>query len=296
MKARAPGKIVISGAYAVLEGARALVAAVDRYVLADSARKASFVSPEVSAALGAQGRPPWFDADALREGGQKLGLGSSAAIVVASLGALALDSQPSLSDSALADEVFPRALSAHRSAQGGGSGIDVAASAYGGILLAQREAETLHLEHVALPPGVVVRVLAAKNPASTPELIRSVQGLRARHAALYQTLMARQAEASERAAAAVIAGDAAAFLASLREQAAALAALGSAAGAAIVTPEVARLTEVAERMGAAALPAGAGGGDIALWVSVGPVEPPSDDALRPIPLRLGAPGLSRVPN
>ena len=33
--ARAPGKVVLSGAYAVLEGAPALVAAVDRYVVAD---------------------------------------------------------------------------------------------------------------------------------------------------------------------------------------------------------------------------------------------------------------------
>ena len=35
MRARAPGKLVLSGAYAVLEGAPALVAAVDRYAVAD---------------------------------------------------------------------------------------------------------------------------------------------------------------------------------------------------------------------------------------------------------------------
>ncbi len=38
MIARAPGKIVISGAYAVREGAPAIVAAVDRYAVADGAR------------------------------------------------------------------------------------------------------------------------------------------------------------------------------------------------------------------------------------------------------------------
>jgi phosphomevalonate kinase len=36
MKARAPGKIVISGAYAVLEGAPSVVTAADRYVTADT--------------------------------------------------------------------------------------------------------------------------------------------------------------------------------------------------------------------------------------------------------------------
>jgi len=42
--ARAPGKLVLSGAYAVLSGAPALVVAVDRYVVADSARPAAFLT------------------------------------------------------------------------------------------------------------------------------------------------------------------------------------------------------------------------------------------------------------
>ena len=43
MRARAPGKLVLSGAYSVLEGAPALVAAVDRYALADDAREPELV-------------------------------------------------------------------------------------------------------------------------------------------------------------------------------------------------------------------------------------------------------------
>ncbi len=99
-RARAPGKLVLSGAYAVLSGAPAIVAAVDRYVTADSARPASFLTPEVRAAIGDQ-PAPWFNADDLRENGEKLGLGSSAAILVASLAALELDRTPGLSDAAL---------------------------------------------------------------------------------------------------------------------------------------------------------------------------------------------------
>ena len=89
MRARAPGKVVISGAYAVLEGAPAIVASVDRYALADTALSSNFVTEEVREALG-DGPAPWIDASALREGGRKLGLGSSAAILVASLAALEL--------------------------------------------------------------------------------------------------------------------------------------------------------------------------------------------------------------
>lgn len=294
MRARAPGKVVLSGAYAVLEGARAIVAAVDRYVVADSARSATLITPEVDAALASGEKAPYFDASALREGERKLGLGSSAAIVVASLGARLLDAEPALGRAELAERVFPNALGAHRRAQGGGSGIDVAASAFGGIQIALPVGDTLRLTAVSLPAGVQVRVLAAAAPASTPELIRRVHALRARDPALYGRLMARQAEASERTAEALLLGDAASFVSGLCEQAEALSALGAASGADIVTPDMARLVSAARSVGAAALPAGAGGGDIALWVSENGAEPPHDDALRPIALALGAPGLERV--
>ncbi|MBM4364466.1 MAG: phosphomevalonate kinase, partial [Deltaproteobacteria bacterium] len=82
MIARAPGKLVLSGAYAVLEGAPAIVTAVDRWVTADTGRPADRLTPEVSAALAGR-TAPWFDAGPLRDGEQKLGLGSSAAILVA---------------------------------------------------------------------------------------------------------------------------------------------------------------------------------------------------------------------
>src|SRR5262249_8121092 len=67
--ARAPGKLVLSGAYSVLYGAPALVAAVDRYVSADSALAAERVTPEVRAALG-DAPAPGFDASALRRDGK----------------------------------------------------------------------------------------------------------------------------------------------------------------------------------------------------------------------------------
>ena len=46
MIARAPGKIVLSGAYSVLEGAPSIVAAVDRFVIADASREATFETEE----------------------------------------------------------------------------------------------------------------------------------------------------------------------------------------------------------------------------------------------------------
>jgi phosphomevalonate kinase len=293
--ARAPGKVVISGAYAVLEGAPAIVSAVSRYVLADANRRSDLLTPEVHAAIG--DRPaPWFDASALREAGKKLGLGSSAAILVASLGALELAARAPIDDSEMVAAVLSRALSAHAAAQGGGSGIDVAASAHGGTLICRRKGELLEVQRADLPRTLCVEVWAAGQPASTPELRRRVSLLAERDPFSYRLIMDAQASASERAAEALAQGDGAALIAALADQRDALGRLGSTAGAPIVTGEVAKLDALARNEGATVLPAGAGGGDVALFVgSAAPSAPLRALALelgqQPLALELGARGV-----
>src|SRR5688572_12462729 len=125
MKTDAPGKLVISGAYAVLRGAPAIVSAVDRRVAVDTERPASYRAPEVEAGLrmlGGNRQPPFYDASALRSTVDKLGLGSSAAICVASLGAILAQDYPLLDEQSLREMLYPIAREAHRRAQGGGSG------------------------------------------------------------------------------------------------------------------------------------------------------------------------------
>jgi phosphomevalonate kinase len=293
--ARAPGKVVISGAYAVLEGAPAIVSAVDRYVVADARRPPGFLTPEVHCAIG--DRPaPWFDASALREREQKLGLGSSAAILVASLAALELAARAPLDDAELVAAVLSRALAAHAEAQAGGSGIDVAASAHGGTLICQRRGELLEVRPAALPPLLNVEVWAAGQPASTLELRRKVSALAERDPLGYRRTIEAQTRASERAADALIRGDGFALIQALCDQRDALGHLGDDAGAPIVTPEIAELSALARKEGAAVLPAGAGGGDVALFVGVAkPSAALSTRALelgqRPVALELGARGV-----
>jgi len=292
--------MVLSGAYAVLSGAPALVAAVDRYVLADSARAGEFDAPEVRAALGPSAPAPWFDSSALREKGQKLGLGSSAAIVVASLAALELDREPGLSDEALCERVYVPALRAHRAAQGGGSGVDVASSAHGGLIAARRvEDGTLAVERVALPAGLVFDVWAHSAAASTAEFLVEIRALAARDPALHAARIAAQASAAEAALAATRAGEAASFVSAIRRQALALSALGEAAGIPIVTPEHAELSRLASAANAAFLPAGAGGGDVAYFVGLRPPEAEfaaraRDLGLTHVALSLGARGVHAV--
>jgi phosphomevalonate kinase len=301
--ARAPGKVVLSGAYAVLEGAPALVAAVDRYVIADPRREAEFVTPEVREALTSRGatRAPWFDARALRDeaNDRKLGLGSSAAILVASLAALELGTEPTLptiDDAALARRVFDAALCAHRIAQGGGSGIDVAASAFGGILHFQlcKEGSALPtIAHVKLPDALTIRVWSSASSAATSVMLAGVAALRKARPSEHRAVLDRLASAAEGASQATTSG---AYIAACRYQLEGLAELGKLAEVPIVTPEVVELDRAAMTAGAAVLPSGAGGGDIVLVVSEGPprgdlLEAAERLGLKPLNLSLGARGV-----
>jgi phosphomevalonate kinase len=300
MKARSPGKVVLSGAYAVLEGAPALVAAVDRYAIADSRREAEFVTPEVREALQARGatRAPWFDARALRDeqSDRKLGLGSSAAILVASLAALELSTEPGLDDPALARRVFDAALCAHRIAQGGGSGIDVAASAFGGILRFQLPSDGTVIPVAApitLPHGLSVQVWSTASSAATSSMLAGVRALQETRPSDHRIVLDTLGRAAESA---VGAESAAAYIAAIRRQLEGLTELGRLAAVPIVTSEVVELDRVAQTMGAAVLPSGAGGGDIILLVSEGPPHDDLDAAAKrlglfPLGLALGARGV-----
>jgi len=296
--ASAPGKIVLSGAYVVLEGAPALVTAVDRYAIADASRPADFVTPEVREALRARGEPdsaaPWIDASALRsEDDRKLGLGSSAAILVASLAALELRHAPELDDESLARRVLRPALEAHRRAQGGGSGIDVIASTLGGTqrcVLVNGEPQPTS---VSLPEGIFIEVWASARSASTATMLRHVAAFRDRSPDEHRALFSKLHEAAEHAASATSSG---AFIEALRRQAELLARLGRAASAPIVTDDLEKLDTLARRDGGVMLPSGAGGGDVVLFVGPAPSGDELQRAARHegydrLSLRLGARGV-----
>jgi phosphomevalonate kinase len=272
--ALAPGKIVLSGAYSVLEGAPAIVAAVDRYVRADSSREADIVTEEVSHAIQAGDIPraAWFDASALRRalpdgGSQKLGIGSSAAILVATLAAFGAEA---LANDAARERLLARALHHHHAAQQGGSGIDVATSVLGGVLAIVRSknhAGGLSIKPHALPEGTIVEVFASGVAASTRDFLRKVRDLRARDAAGYATLLSR---ASRGAEAAVAARETRHFTDALAAQFDALSDLGLAAAVPIVTPEARELAARARADDAVFGPSGAGGGDISVFVGRAP--------------------------
>lgn len=329
--ARAPGKLVLSGAYAVLEGAPSIVTAVSRNVEADASRPALLITDEVRAAieLGALTTAPWFDADDLREhlpdgSSRKLGLGSSAAILVASLAAAhaarvlrgALDEatrhEPARPEAArhegaaalpdlraLREAIFPVALAAHRKAQPQGSGIDVAASTFGGVLRASLRGpdRALDLAPHPLPPGTIIEVFASPIAASTARFLEAVRALEARDPDRYRSLLDEAARGAHQAIDARTPED---LCRALDTQWDALDALGEAASIPIVTPEVRALRPVARDLGAAFGPSGAGGGDIALYIAPAPSSKDfracaRELGLRHLDLTIGAEGTHLTP-
>lgn len=265
----APGKMVLTGAYAVLRGAPALVVAVSRGAVATDAHEAP-ATPEVAAALGSAVGPA-LDLRALFEGERKLGLGASAAGLVATLGLRAVLRGEPLDAPSVRDAVFRAALAAHREAQGGGSGVDVAASVYGGALAYTLGASgEPTVTPIALPPGVEFAAYAARASARTSELRRLVDSLGERAPDLAARVFSALGRASFEARDACRAQAAPAFLASARAFASALADLGAAADAPIVSEADRALGHLSAAAGAAFFPSGAGGGDVAVLLGPKP--------------------------
>lgn len=284
MRVRAPGKLMVAGEYAVLHGAEAVVMAVDRHArVADADAPCPEVPREVAAALQIALRESairavtdrWsLDVRALQdEGGRKLGLGSSAAACVAAVGWHLAREGHDLRDPAVRARVADLARRGHRAAQGGGSGVDVIASARGGVVSVRfadgldgaaevRGCGTLQGQHWA--------VLWSGASARTSEMITRAESLRARDAGAFAARMAAIGEAARAVRGALDGEDPAAMTEAVRAHGEAMRAFGESIGAPVVTDALAALAEALRPLDAAVKPSGAGGGDVSLLVARDP--------------------------
>jgi phosphomevalonate kinase len=252
----APGKVVVLGEYAVLDGAPALVAAVDIGVAC------TFTPGDTQTTTSPYGDTRFVDAALAREQApvgcyafsdhnapqteSKPGLGgSAAATVVATYAARALSGR-----TVSPEAVFRSAYATHHEVQGSGSGVDVAASTFGGMLRFYRG---------QVPEPVPASDLVVVWSGSSAKTGPRVQRYRAWAAGPEgRAFVARTTELVD------------AFqtspLQAMRASQRLLVDMARAADIAYLTPALTHIVSLAEDHGGAGKPSGAGGGDCAIAV------------------------------
>lgn len=269
----APGKLMVSGEYAVLEGAPAVVAAVDRRAFASvrrgdapaAAAEARAAYRQVERRLGNLGHEPTVDVSSLRSQGFKLGLGSSAAAAAAAAGlAFAEHGRKDLESPAARSAIFEAALGGHSEIAPQGSGADVAAAVFGGFVQVRRAGDQVDVTPIAWPAGLRARVVWTGEEARTSAFLERVHALSVANPERYRGLMSSLTSEAARFIAAMTTGDVASVIATITAYGRGMAALGHAANVPIVTEKLAQIAHLAEQAGGAAKPSGAGGGDVAL--------------------------------
>jgi phosphomevalonate kinase len=283
----APGKLFLTGEWAVLRGAPALVAAVDRVVRVDvrpdealaveSPAEGRTWTPDAGTAgadegdvgavlavwrrLGATRGRVTVDSRAFLIGERKLGLGRSAATIAAAVLACRAVAGASVGREA----VLADALAANAIFQDGqGSGADVAAAVYGGVVTAEPRDGSLVVERHGLPEGLHLLAGWTGESAATTPLVTAFAGMPA------PPVLADLTITSRAAAAALVARDRIRLCEAVDRAGDLLARFGAETGLPVVTPALARLVDVARRAGAAAKPSGAGGGDCGIALAPTP--------------------------
>lgn len=269
-----PGKIFLVGEYAVLEQGPAVLAAVTRHavaqfmpgmdpasrVVAEAIKRTTLAIGEAASALPSGG--VLVNSEDFWHAGQKLGLGSSAATAVATVGAVFAAVGIPVEENR--DRIFALAHDAHRAAQdGAGSGADVATATYGGLLKVEKGTGSVpSVEALPVPADLNLVVFWTGQAVSTPTMIQGVQKFARKDPGAYRQIIENLEEIAAQFVDEIRAGNASAAVAAAGRYGRRLAVLGAAASIPIVTEAFARASDLAKAAGGIAKPSGAGGGDI----------------------------------
>lgn len=214
------------------------------------------------------------------QSGVKYGLGSSAAVVVATVTAIMARYAQDEPDK---DIVFKLAALAHVNIQGSGSGADVAASVYGGILeyssfqaewllQAYKDSASIHdllhkdwiylsVKRLTLPSSVLFCVGWTGKPASTTKLVERILMLKDDNPTAFEDFL----QESEHAVHTLLTGmekeNRELIFKGVKANRETLATVGKEAQVSIETSLLGTLCDLAEKFGGAGKPSGAGGGD-----------------------------------
>jgi phosphomevalonate kinase len=272
----APGKMMLAGEYAVLEGAEAVVVAVDRraYAQLGPGDQEDLPHKEAAAARAAAERRLGrvssgtlsIDAGELRQEGHKLGLGSSAAAAAAAAAVVYSAQGHDLKDAKVRDEVLAAALEGHRAVAPHGSGADVAAAVLGGFIRFRKLGNCVEAHPLQWPQQLQPVVLWTGQSVRTSDMLAKVRELASHEPGTYRARMHALAEQADQLVTALMAGDTDGAVECFHSYGSAMEELGKAAGIHIVEDTCSRIRELARKHGGAAKPSGAGGGDVAIAV------------------------------
>ena len=212
------------------------------------------------------------------DSGKKYGLGSSAAVTVATVKALCRFYNLPVTK----DEIFKLAAIAHFEVQGNGSLGDVAASVYGGWIayhsfdrqwLAQQRKyldlrtlvdlpwPDLKIESLKAPSNLQLLIGWTGKPASTSQLVDKISLIKARQQKEYRQFLEDSKHCIQRMVDGFHNADLESIKNEIRYNRELLKQLGTNSGVHIETPVLNKLCEIAEDFGGAAKTSGAGGGD-----------------------------------
>ncbi len=321
MTIRVPGKLMIAGEFAVLEPYQNLVVmAVDRFVyttwkpceqnritfqdfqlndlsweykqnkvnIHSTDQRVHYVENAMTTAfhyLQENGiTPDKFELSIKSElddaSGIKYGLGSSAAVVTSVITAIL---EKYLPKATTADLIFKLAAITHVNTQGNGSGADVAASAYGGILhYASFQAEWLKtaldgaglltdllatdwtylsVHPIRIPKDVHICVGWTGKPASTGKLVEKILNLKKTNHTFFEEFLTTSEKAVKNILTGMEKENIPLLLEGIKQNRQTLAKVGRHADTPVETPLLGTLCDLAEQHGGAGKPSGAGGGD-----------------------------------
>ncbi|AOV06702.1 phosphomevalonate kinase [Sporosarcina ureilytica] len=319
---KAPGKMMIAGEYAVLEPRQlAVVGAITRYVTVkiEEGTKNALSIPafglkeitwgdEPECLLSTKDPRLRFIQNALvvatrflreknvpiqkcsittlselddKNSGVKYGLGSSAAITVAVVTAM-IKFHLSDEDDVSQDTIFKLAVIAHFLTQQNGSGADIAAAVYGGLLayctfngdwlteklendepfatLVEQHWPDLMIERLNPSEAFSMSVGWTKKSAATGPMVNKVQAFQLESPLMYARFLEESHAAVTRFIQGIKTNHQQDVLAAIRENRLLLKRLGEDAGVPIETAELTNLCQIAEKFGSGK-PSGAGGGD-----------------------------------
>lgn len=318
---KVPGKIMVAGEFAVLEPYQKLVVmAVDRYVYADiqASSENELTLPSFNLVS-----LPWnwkdntvtihtddtrvnFVKEAMKhtlnylnehaieitpfslsikselddESGKKYGLGSSAAVVTSVVSAILNYFLPLKPADTI---IFKLAAISHVSIQGNGSGADIAAATYGGILqyssfradwllnelekannlteLVERKWKYFTVKPVTFPNDLEIRIGWTGSPASTSNLVNQVLALKETKPIIFETFRADSEAAVSKFISGMDSDNLSHLFTGVKENRQALVTVGQKADIALETPLLTILSDLAEKYEGVGKQSGAGGGD-----------------------------------